>query len=61
MKTIIEVLIALINILYQNHGISFDYGKELIEKLNEEYKKQSNQDFNYDQEMIDKLQEEENR
>ena len=58
MKTIIEVLIALINVIYANHGISFDYGKELIEKLNEEYKKQVNHDFNYEREMIDKLQKE---
>lgn len=44
MKTIIEVLMALVNIMYANHFISFDYAKELIEKLNEEYKKQSNEE-----------------
>lgn len=39
MKTIIDVLIALINVMYMHQIISFDYGKQLIDKLNKEYKK----------------------
>lgn len=39
MKTIIEVLIALINILYMHQIIGFDYGKELIDDLTKEHKK----------------------
>ena len=39
MKTIIEVLIALINIMYMHQLMPFDYGKELIHDLEKELKK----------------------
>lgn len=40
MKTIIDVLVAIVTALYMKKIIGFDYGKQLIEKLHAEYKKQ---------------------
>lgn len=44
MKTVIEVLIAIIAILRSEKIITLDYGTELTQKLMKEYEKEKNQD-----------------
>lgn len=61
MKTIIEVLIALINLMYMHQIISFDYGKYLIDELNKEYKKITEKTFVYSKEQLNELHKEYDR
>ena len=61
MKTIIEVLIALINVIYMHKIISFDYAKYLIDDLNKEYKKIYGNSYVYSKEQLNELHKEYDR